>query len=76
MQNMQLAMHALGLGEVWISAYPKKERIIKIRKMLNAPDNIIPFALTPVGYPDEKHIKIDRFDTQKIHKNEWNYNNA
>ena len=76
MQNMLLAMHALGLGGVWISAYPRKKRIIKIRKMLNAPNDVIPFALIPVGYPDEKHIKIDRFDTKKIHKNEWNYKNA
>jgi len=71
MQNILLTIHDLGLGGVWISAYPKKDRINKIRKIINAPKNIIPFSLTPVGYPDEIRVKVNRFDVLKIHRNKW-----
>jgi nitroreductase len=45
-----LAVHALGLGAVWIQALRDIE---VIRKTLNLPDSAIPVAIIALGYPDE-----------------------
>ena len=45
-----LALHALGLGAVWIQAL---RNIEEIRKILEIPNNAIPVAVIAVGYPAE-----------------------
>jgi len=49
-QNLHLAAHALGLGTCWVGAFNETEA----RKLLNAPLNVRPVAIIPVGYPAEK----------------------
>jgi nitroreductase len=46
-----LALHALGLGAVWIQALRNVE---ELRVLLNIPNNAIPVAVIAIGYPDEK----------------------
>jgi nitroreductase len=46
-----LALHALGLGAVWIQAL---RNIEELRTLLNIPNNAIPVAVIAIGYPDEK----------------------
>ena len=70
-QNILLAVHALGLGAVWIGVYPRQKRINGFRKLLNLPENIIPFAFIPIGHPAEKPFKAERFEKQRIHYNKW-----
>lgn len=70
-QNILLAIHALGLGAVWTGVYPRQKRIDGFRKLFNLPENIIPFAFIPVGYPAEKPFKADRFKKERIHYNKW-----
>ena len=70
-QNLMLAAHAQGIGSVWTGIYPKEQRIIGYRKLLNLPDTIAPFALIVLGYPAEQPKKEDRFDAKKIHHNDW-----
>lgn len=70
-QNMLLMADELGLGSVWLGVYPTEERVIGMKKLLNLPDNIIPFSILPIGYPGEKKEPVDRFDKSRIHWNIW-----
>lgn len=49
-ENILLAAHALGLGTCWVGAF--REDLVK--KALNAPMNVRPVAIVPVGYAAEK----------------------
>ena len=71
-ENLLLAIHAKGLGAVWLGIYPREERVAGLRKLLAIPDHVIPFSLIPVGYPAEsKQPRPDRYNAQKIHHNRW-----
>lgn len=52
----QLAATALGLGSVWFGAFNEEEA----SKIINAPKEIKPIAIIPIGYPDEKPLKTPR----------------
>jgi nitroreductase len=70
-QNILIGAESLGLGAVWTAVYPEKSRIESLRSILDFPWNIIPLALIPVGYPTGKEKPKDKFDTEKIHINQW-----
>ncbi|MCE5194534.1 MAG: nitroreductase family protein [Nitrospiraceae bacterium] len=70
-ENFLLAAHAKGLGAVWLGIYPRQDRVANIRKLLNVPENIIPFSLISIGYPAEKRPAENRFKNERIHKNSW-----
>mgnify|MGYP001358431941 CR=1 FL=1 len=70
-QNMLLMIDYKGLGSVWLGVYPRKDRIDGIRKIFNLPENVIPFAVLPVGYPDETKPENNKFVESKIHVNIW-----
>ena len=53
-QNLLLAAYSFGIGSVWCGIYPNQEREAAFGKLLRLPDNVIPFALIPLGYPDEE----------------------
>jgi nitroreductase len=48
-ENILLAATALGLGGCWMGAFHEDE----VRSIINAPSEIRPVALVPVGYPNE-----------------------
>lgn len=58
-----LALHAVGLGAVWIQAL---RNIDEIRTTINAPDNVIPVAILAVGYPNEQPIARPRKPLNEI----------
>jgi nitroreductase len=70
-QNILLAVHAKGLGAVWTGVYPREERMENFRKLLKIPDNIIPFALVPMGYSVQEPSKADRYKEERVHHNKW-----
>jgi nitroreductase len=70
-ENILLEVTSQGLGAVWCGVYPRESRIDGIRKLLNLPDNIIPFSLIPVGYPAENKSPKNIFDKTRIHLNRW-----
>lgn len=49
-QNIILTAHALGLATCWVGAFKEKDAA----KAVNAPKNIVPVAMVPVGHPAEK----------------------
>ncbi len=71
-ENLLLSIHALGLGGVWLGIFPRDERVKGLRKLLNIPEQVIPFALIPIGHPaEQKPPRPDRYNQSRIHKNTW-----
>lgn len=70
-ENILLAAHAFGLGAVWTCLYPHKDRMESACRILNLPNNIIPFNLIPVGYPSKVHESIDKWHPDRIHYNHF-----
>ncbi len=70
-ENMLLAAHALGLASVWLGVHPRSERKEGLKRLLNLPEEIEPFALLPIGHPAEKKGPEDRFKPDRVHRNGW-----
>ena len=70
-QNLLLAAHDAGLGAVWTGVYPMKDRIEGFRKALGLPENVIPLAFVPVGYPDQKPKCQNRYREDKVYHNRY-----
>lgn len=68
-ENILLAAHAIRLGGVWTCIYPHEERIAPVRSILNLPDNLIPFNLIPIGYPEKEHAPMDKWHPERVHHN-------
>ena len=61
-QNILLAVHALGLGTCWVGAYSDEE----VAHALDLPEWIKPIAIIPIGYPDEKPEPPERIEARAI----------
>lgn len=70
-QNLLLAIHARGLGGVWLGVYPLPERIEGARRLLNLPWHIMPLCIITLGYPAETKPAAGRYDATKVHHNGW-----
>jgi nitroreductase len=70
-ENLLIAANAAGLGAVWTGTYPREERVAKVRALLALPDEIVPLAVVPIGYPAEHPAPADRFDPGCIHIDRW-----
>jgi nitroreductase len=70
-QNLQLAAHDLGLGTVWIAIINVPPRTASCRAVLGVPEEIAPFALFPLGVPDESLEAELRHDETRVHREEW-----
>jgi nitroreductase len=70
-QNILLAAHGLGLGSVWVGIYPREARVAEIRRVVPLPDHVVPFSLLPLGIPNERKLRIDRFSELRIHEEHW-----
>jgi hypothetical protein len=43
-----------------------------VRKVFDLPENILPFSVVPIGYPDgQNHNFVDRFNKDKVHYEGW-----
>ena len=70
-QNILLAATDLSIGSVWLGVYPNPQRMRDIGKVLELPNEILPFNIIALGYPDEEKEEVDRFDSNKIHLEKW-----
>lgn len=57
-----LAATALGLGSAWVGAFDDSE----VRKAVDAPADLMPVAILPIGYPDEEPQRTPRRDLKDI----------
>jgi len=63
-QNMLLAIHALGLGGVWLGEILKNKD--KVSKILEAPESLELMAIIALGYPAEKGGKVRRKNLKEV----------
>jgi nitroreductase len=70
-ENILIAVESKGLGAVWLGVYPREERINGLRRLLQIPNRIIPFALIPIGYPAEQKPPSNRYREDRIHHDIW-----
>lgn len=66
-ENMWLMTDSLGLGGVWLGIAPEEDRMEKVAKVLDLPENLKAFSLFPLGYPAESRPQKDRFEESRIH---------
>lgn len=71
-QSLMLAAWSKGIGSCYCGAAPMQSIVDALREKLQLPENIRPFAIVPLGYPDEtpKHPD-DRYKPEKIHWGKW-----
>lgn len=70
-ENILIQATELGLGSVWLGIYPAESSTTRVKRILKLPDMITPFALIPIGYPDEEKEERTQFDEARIHNNFW-----
>ena len=70
-ENMLLAAHGIGLGAVWCGLYPVSQFTKEMKKLFIFPDSIIPIGMIVLGHKGEDRIVEDRYDTTKIHFEQW-----
>lgn len=70
-QNMLLAIRALGLGAVWVGVYPNEMITQRVKNLLNLPEHIIPFNIIPIGHTNVEQNFINRYQKNRIHYNRW-----
>jgi nitroreductase len=70
-QNALLAIHALGLGAVWLGFWPKMERVAPLRAVLGLPEGVEPLCVLAVGHPAESKPPADRYDPSLVHRERW-----
>lgn len=71
MQNMLLAVHAMGLGAVWTGIYPMQDRVERFRTLFNLPEQVVPLGFAPVGWPAQAPESGSRYREDRIHKNTY-----
>ncbi len=71
-ENMLLEAVHLGLGGVWFGVATADSVTENVRQLFELPDNIRPFALISVGYPDgQKNEFVDRYQADRVHYEKW-----
>lgn len=70
-ENILIAARAKELGAVWLGVYPGDDRVKGLRRLLDIPEVIMPFALIALGYPAEEKHREDRYNVDRIHLDRW-----
>ena len=70
-ENMLIEITSLGLGSVWLGVYPRSDRVSYLQKYFSLPENIVPFAILPVGFPAQELPPADRYNESRIHYEKW-----
>jgi len=67
-ENILLEAVHLGLGAVWVGAGNTESSIAFLRNMFHLPEQIHPFSLIAIGYPDgQQNEFVDRYRGEKVH---------
>lgn len=70
-ENMLVEATELGLGAVWLGVHPEEDRIQYLAKYFVLPEQIIPFAMVPLGYPAQELSLSDRYNQSRVHYEKW-----
>ncbi|MET1123751.1 MAG: nitroreductase family protein [Archaeoglobaceae archaeon] len=67
-ENILLAVTALGLGAVWVGAFDERA----VAEILDLPEHVRPIAIVPVGHPAEKPGRRSRYPIEYLtHYEGW-----
>ena len=70
-ENFLLAAESLGLGAVWTACYPYPDRYVSVKKELGLPEEVMPYSVIAVGWPDTLYQPKDKWDPERIHYDKW-----
>ena len=70
-ENALVAIHALGLGAVWIGAHPVEERVANIRRICGVPEGIVPMSMIALGHPAQEKPPAERYEPAYVHHDSW-----
>jgi nitroreductase len=70
-ENLLLAVHALGLGACWLGVHPREDRIQRLSEILGLPPSVIPVAVIAIGYPGESKGPRSRYSPAFVHYEKW-----
>lgn len=70
-ENILLAAHALGVGACWCGASPMTGPIAAIKEYFKLPENVKPFSVVVLGYPEEMPKQPERDNPERIHWGKW-----
>lgn len=70
-QNILLTAYSMGIGSVWVGLYPRQQRMEFISEVFALPEHIKGFSIISLGYPAEKKMQPQRFNTDRIHFEKW-----
>lgn len=66
-----LAAHAQGLGGVYLGLYPYEDRMQKLREIYGIPEDILPFSIAALGYPDNVSHPHTTFPAHMVHRDAY-----
>ena len=70
-ENLLLAIHAMGLGACWLGVHPREDRIQHIKAVLGLPETVIPIAGIAIGHPAEEKAPRTRYRAEYVHYEQW-----
>ncbi len=70
-QNILLSAHGMGIGSAWVGLLKTCSAYDYISNYFTLPEKIIPVNLIALGYPDEKKQVSPRYDSTKVHWENW-----
>jgi nitroreductase len=70
-ENILVEAADKGLGSVYYAAYPMENREAHLRELFSLPENIVPYAVLPIGWPEKPLTAADRYDAAMVHENRW-----
>ncbi|WP_458861971.1 nitroreductase family protein [Acidaminobacterium chupaoyuni] len=70
-ENILVEAADRGLGSVYYAAYPMENRMAHLREVFSLPENIVPYAVLPIGWPEKQPEASDRYDASMVHENRW-----
>jgi nitroreductase len=70
-ENLLLAVHALGLGACWVGVHPSEDAIRQLKSLLKLPATFVPVAAVAIGHPGEKLEPRTRFNPGFVRSETW-----
>ena len=70
-ENILLAVHAMGYGATWCGLYPNDDIVYKMRDLLELPKTVFPLGVIAIGVPDEEKPPSERYKKDRVHHEKW-----
>ena len=66
-ENILLEIETQGLGGVMLGIAPMADRMERVARIIDLPENLEAFTVVPFGYPAKKNPQQDRYDEHRVH---------